>query len=134
MTSVELAVRMSALAAEGAEPTKAFVTCNREGMTNVKRAAFEEEYAKMVASPLLRKLSVRTAREDAFRTALAEACLLADPPEDEVLELAQCLQNARQNPRAVNPCFTAFEDYLPAEKLKELQDMYDALWPQKVKE
>lgn len=131
MTAVELAEMMAGFAADGdVTPLKAFTNCTKAGMVSVKREQFETEFEKLRSSALLRKLSVRSAREGEFTNSLAEACLAADPPEEHVTELVQALQHARQNPRAVGECLEMFEPYMDAASLTGLREAWLRLWPQ----
>lgn len=129
LTNLQMKIAMAELAIKGEEPTPAFYACCKLGMTNVKRPAFEEEYAKMLASPLLRVLAVRTAREDEFRMLLSALCLKAAPPEDKVARLSGLFTHAKENPSYIEPCLKEFAPYVDEKELARVQKYHDTLWP-----
>jgi hypothetical protein len=128
MTQLELVQIMVTAADEGLEPLKAFANATKAGMTNIKRDAFEAEYASFVASPFMRRLRAREAREKDFVMRLGEACFLVDPPEVEVMALAAALSRAKSEPGAVPNCIELFRPYLAEGKADELMAAYKELY------
>lgn len=132
-TALGLALSMAESAIAGKTGLQAFSAAGKLGMIGVKREEFEQEYTKVVASPMLRVLKVRTARENDFTSRLTEACLLCEPGEHEVSEFANLLANARQQPRGVPLCIEALHEHQPEVADKFLEEYY-MLWPAERKE
>lgn len=132
MTNVELLEKVCQLAADGTPPLKAFMEMTKgpDGIKGLKREEFEKEFAQLTASPLLRRLKTRVAREDEFRSKLAEAVMKVDCPEEVAPDIAKSLQDARENPKRVPACLAACEAYLSPETTSELLAAAKALWPQ----
>jgi hypothetical protein len=108
VTQLEIAEMLCKLASDTVPEAKAFAECTRgpDGIKGVKREKFGEKYQQLLASPLLRKLELRAAREGDFKTRLAEAVMLLDPvSEAEAVEIASALTRGRENSRTLPALF-----------------------------
>jgi len=128
VNELEAAEMVCGMAAAGEPVRKAFaaVTKGPEGLKGVTLEAFSKKYAQWEASPLLRKMEVRSVRIGMFNNKLANAVMLLDPPEAEAVDIAGLHSQAREQPARLPALFKAAAPY---GDFKELEAEAAVLFP-----
>lgn len=128
MTGPEVVEKIIASIDAGESPLQAFAALTKgdDGVKGLKRQEFEEEYLQLCDSKFLRKLKLRTAREDEFKKLMYQTVLKCDPPEAKVMEINGLMMAALKNPSAVPALLGLVKEF---GDVTELEALYLKLWP-----